>query len=362
MGDGTSARDRFERLAYVVSRSSRPEGAELAVLARDLGATEERILEDLRELTTRDEYRPGGWPGDIRVFVEAGRVQVEHTSFMDRPFRLTDRETVCLALALSGIMAAPTGDGSEQGVGGGQPSLRESFLRRAEQHLSQYADTAGTPNLAIPNRTAEERSIRATLKAAAYERRPCAIRYLKPGAEEPSCRVIHPYLVLYAEETWYVAACCIASDEVRVFRLDRVLSAEHREGVFEVPSAFDADAHAKAGPESWLLASGGEEALVRYSPKLAPWARERASYRNQSMDEHDDGSVTLRHRVVDPLWLATHILRYGVHAEVLEPQSLRDLVADLIREIATSVATAPDPTRPSGSHPTTAACIDQGRR
>lgn len=336
MSDGTSARDRFERLAHVVSRSSRPEGADLAGLARDLGATEERILEDLRELTTRDEYRPGGWPGDIRVFVEAGRVLVEHTSFMERPFRLTNRETVCLALALSGIMTAPTGDGHERGGDGGQSTGWDSFLRRAERQLGQDAAAEDAPNLAIPNRTHEERSIRATLKAAAYERRPCAIRYLKPGAQEPSDRVIHPYLVLYSEETWYAVAYCTASDEVRVFRLDRTLSAEHREGVFEVPDAFDADALAQSGPEGCMLASAGEEALVRYSRKLAPWARERASYRSQPLEEHDDGSVTVRHRVVDPLWLATHVLRYGAHAEVLEPQSLRNLVAGTVREIATS--------------------------
>lgn len=324
MGEGTSARDRFERLAYVVSRSNRPEGAELAVLARDLGATEAQILQDLRELTTRDEYRPGGWPGDVRLFVEAGRVQVEHTSFMDRPFRLTDRETICLALALRGTAtaAADSGDGD---------SVWDAFLRRAERQLGQDSDPGAASNLAVPNRTPEEQSIRATLKSAVYERRPCAILYLKPGAEEPSRRVIHPYVVLYSEETWYAVAYCTAAEEQRVFRLDRVLSAEHRDGVFDVPPDFDAQACAAASPEGWMLASAGQEALVRYSPRLARWVKERASYRSLSMEEHDDGSVTVRHSVADPLWLAAHVLRHGVDAEVLEPRNLRDLVAGLAR-------------------------------
>lgn len=327
MGDGMTARDRFERLAYVVARANRPEGAELAVLARDLGATEAQILQDLRELTTRDEYRPGGWPGDVRLFVEAGRVQVEHTSFMDRPFRLTNRETVCLALALRGITTAAAD-------GGGRASIWDAFLRRAERQLGQDADPGGASNLAVPNRTPGEQSIRATLKAAVYERRPCAIRYLKPGAEEPSRRVIHPYVVIYSEETWYAVAYCIAAEEERVFRLDRVLSAERREGVFDVPPDFDAHACAKTSPEGWMLASAGQEALVRYSPRLARWVRERASYRSLSMEEHDDGSVTVRHSVADPLWLAAHVLRHGVHAEVLEPRNLRDLVAGLARRMA----------------------------
>lgn len=327
MGEGTSARDRFERLAYVVSRSNRPEGAELAALARDLGATEAQILRDLRELTTRDEYRPGGWPGDVRLFVEAGRVQVEHTSFMDRPFRLTDRETVCLALALRGIATATA-------HGGGRASFWDAFLHRAERQLGQDADPGAGSNWAVPNRTPEEQSIRATLKAAVYERRPCDIRYWKPGAEETSRRVIHPYVVLYSEETWYAVAHCTAAEEQRVFRIDRVLSAELREGVFDVPPDFDAHACAKASPEGWMLASASQEALVRYSPELARWLRERASYRSLSMEEHDDGSVTVRHSVADPLWLAAHVLRHGVHAEVLEPRNLRDLVAGLARGMA----------------------------
>lgn len=328
MSDGASARDRFERLAYVVSRSNRPGGAKLAALARDLGVTEAQVLEDLRELTTRDEYRPGGWPGDVRLFVEAGRVQVEHTSFMDRPFRLTDRETVCLALALRGITTTAD-DGREV-------SVWDAFLRRAGRHLGQDADPGTASNVAVPDRTPRderpgERSIRAVLKAAVYERRPCAIRYLKPGADEPSRRVIHPYVVLYSEETWYAVAYCTATEQERIFRLDRVLSAEHRKGAFDVPSDFDPHACAKASPEGWMLASASQEALVRYSPELARWVKERASYRSLSMEEHDDGSVTVRHSVADPLWLASHVLRYGTDAEVLEPPSLRDLVAGLVR-------------------------------
>ena len=337
MADGKTARDSFERLAYVIPRCSQPEGAEVAALARDLGTTESRILNDLQALTTRDEYRPGGWPGDICVLVESGRIQVEHTSFMERPFRLTGGEMFCLALALRGVMSdrrEPDSTANEERASAPLDTPWDAFLRRAEGYLSQNPGSAAVPSLAVSNRTPDVRGIRSTLKTAVYERRPCVIRYLKPGAKEPSRRVIHPYLVLYSEETWYVVAMCTTSREERIFRLDRVLSAGHCDGAFDVPRDFHAQAYLKRSPEGVMIAPNSREALVRYSHKLARWIKERASYRSISMEEHDDGSVAVRHSVADPHWLAAHILRCGVHAEVLEPQDLRDMVGDLARKMA----------------------------
>ncbi len=341
----STARSRFERLAYVVAVASRPGGTDVAALARDLDTTEEQILEDLRELTTRDEYRPGGWPGDIRIFMESGRVEVEHTSFMERPFRLTGREMFCLALALRGVMTDADDEGPSTAAAGnhsgppaGDHTAWDAFLRRAERCLSQSADSDSdaTPNLALPSRTPDLWGIRETLATAVYERRPCAIRYLKPGAEAPSRRVVHPYLVVNSETTWYVVAKCTTVRAERVFRLDRILSLDHCDGTFAVPEEFDADAYLTRTPEGWILDPGSREAVVRYSPAVVRWIEERAAYRSVSLESHDDGSVTVRHSVADPWWLAAHVLRFGADAEVLEPQDLRDMVADVARKMAAS--------------------------
>lgn len=346
---GTTARSRFKRVAYIVAVASRPGGTEVAALARDLDTTDEQVLEDLRELTTRDEYRPGGWPGDIRIFMESGRVEVEHTSFMERPFRLTGREMFCLALALRGVMTEaddepqPTADGRDEADSTAErrpPSTDDTawdaFLRRAERSLSQSVDSEATPNFAVSNRAPDPQGIREALTTAVYERRPCAIRYLKPGAEAPSCRVVHPYLVVHSEATWYVVAKCTTVCAERLFRLDRILSLDHSDGTFATPQDFDAEEYLTRTPEGWILGPGSREAVVRYSPKVARWLEERAEYRSVSMKAHSDGSVTVRHNVADPHWLASHVLRFGVEAEVLAPHDLRNMVADMARKVAAS--------------------------
>ena len=63
-------------------------------------------------------------------------------------------------------------------------------------------------------------------------------------------------------------------------------------------------------------------AKVAFTPRVARWLKEL----------HPDGRegalgryiVTLR--VADPAWLVREVLQYGVEAEVLEPESLREAV------------------------------------
>jgi predicted DNA-binding transcriptional regulator YafY len=128
--DGTRADQRLERLLHVLPAASREEGASLAVLAEELGTTPARILEDLREATTRVYYHPGGWIEDVQVEIESERIRVRRARGLDRPVRLNARELLCLALALRGGDAAVRLRDDE---------ARRALLRRAEAHLAAGA-------------------------------------------------------------------------------------------------------------------------------------------------------------------------------------------------------------------------------
>ena len=101
-------------------------GRSLAELARSLGTSPQQIVKDLEEVTARAYYHPGGWPDDVSILVEADRVRVFHASGLERPARLSERETLCLALGLRGRGAAARL---------GDPHARRALLRRAEEHL-----------------------------------------------------------------------------------------------------------------------------------------------------------------------------------------------------------------------------------
>ncbi len=327
MAEAASARTRFERLAHIIAAASREGGAEVASLARNLGTCEAGVLDDLRELTTRGDYRPGGWPGDILVFLDNDRVRVEHTSFLDRPLRLSGHEHLCLALALRG----------EPAQGSRAPDA-EDLLRLGPSLVAGGRDPGealgSAPGLTLSDRRMGRTEVHRTVVAAAYARRPCVMGYLKLAAGEESRRVVHPYLVVFSDETWYVVGHCVVSQGMRIFRMDRILHASLDEGTFDIPSDFDPGPYLDGGLDELLFASVSRRAYVRYSPRVGRWIRERASYRSISMEDNGDGSVTVCHSVADPDWLARHVLRYGGEAVVEGPEDLRRRVRDIARRLA----------------------------
>lgn len=330
-----SARTRFERLAYVIAAASREGGAEIRSVARELGVSEADVLQDIQELTTRDDYRSCGWPADILLFLSNDRVTVEHASFGERPLRLSPREHLCLALALRGESS------SEGSAGDAADLLRLGETLVARGRVRARDAPGALPGVTLSERREGQSEVRRTVVAAAYARRPCVLRYLKLAADGESRRVVHPYLVVFSDETWYVVGHCVQSEEVRIFRMDRILSASLADGTFDVPGDFDPGDYVDAGMDELLFSSTSRKAYVRYSPQVAPEIRERASHRSLSMEDNGDGSVTVCHAVADPHWLLSHVLRHGGDAVVEAPDDLRRLVRDATRRLA-GLAREPD--------------------
>lgn len=339
MTDGRTAEARLERLLHVLPAAGREGGASLSELAAALGTSRERILEDLDQLTGRVYYHPGGWPDDVRILLGPDRVQVIHAAGFKRPRRLSARETLCLALALRGTAASSHI---------ADPEGREALLKRAESRLatSRMPDATGEggsarpseptrppkPPFAVADYTPDESEHRETLLRAARERVACGIMYLKPGARDAEGRLIHPYALVHAEGWWYAVAHCCVRDDVRAFRVDRVLEASPSDTTFDVPEGFDASRYVKGGR---VYATDQDiEVRVRYSRRIAPWIRERAAVGMISMTEEPDGSIVLSHRVADPHWVVTQVLQYGAEAEVLEPDDLRGMVRDVALRLA----------------------------
>ena len=327
MSDGRTARARLERLLHVLPAARREGGVRLADVASALGASEARILEDLEEVTARAYYHPGGWPDDVQILMQHDRVRVLHTGGVDRPVKLSPAETLCLSLALRGTAASAALAGEQE---------REALLRRAERHLAALPDEKMDAGLAAPERSPDPEGIRELLVAAAGRRRACAIHYVKPGADDGSVRVVHPYGMAYGEGHWYAVGHCTLEQGLRIFRLDRILAADVTEQEFEPPAGFSVDELVRNGR---VYRAEAERPLrVRYSPRIARWIRERAHWESAELEELEDGSVVLRHRFADPWWAVSQALQYGAEAEILDPADVRALVAQVAKELSGSAA------------------------
>ena len=328
MSRTTTADLRLERLLYVLPAAMRDGGASLSELARALDTTEQHLLQDLDEVTSRVYYRPGGWPDDVQIQIEQDRVRVVHASGFERPTQLSRTETLCLALALRGTAASAHMDDA---------AARGRLLERAEAHLGRAVaapapgESEAGPAIGSSDLGPDPEGIRETLMVAARDRRACGLWSAKAGAADGSLRVVHPYAIAYGEGAWYAVAYCTVEQGIRIFRMDRVLAADLAEGSFSVPDDFDVSAYVQNGRVYHAVAE--REARVRYSPRIASWIRERARWEPERMEDADDGSVVVRHPAADPHWVVGHALAYGAEAEVLEPEEIRALVRDVVREV-----------------------------
>jgi len=303
----TTASEQLERLLYILPRAARDGGVRLEELAEALGTTAEQIVHDLEEVTTRAYYHPAGSAEDLQILIEGDRATIFSPGKFRRPVALSPLESAALALGFR-ILAAE-----------GDPTIRADLLARAARLEARVADTPTEDlarGVAVDAGDRGDGDIAARVREAARTHRRCSIRYLKLGAEAPEERNVDTYALVNAAAGWYMLGHCHMREAMRAFRLDRVLDATIREESYEVPADFDPSAWTT--PDGRLFWADREaEVVVRYSPKVADWLRERGP-----VEEQKDGSVLVRHQVGDVRWVVEHVLGYGVDAEVVGPGEL----------------------------------------
>jgi proteasome accessory factor C len=166
----------------------------------------------------------------------------------------------------------------------------------------------------------------ALVRRSMRDRRKLALIYRGSRSEESSRRIVCPYAPVFASGAWYLVAHCERSEAIRVFRLDRIETAEPLPERFEVPGDFTLDGIVRGGK---VFHGAPEESVrIHYRPTVARWIAEREG---RSLDP--DGSLTLEHPLADTRWVVRHVLQYGAEAEVLAPESARRAVRQALEAI-----------------------------
>jgi predicted DNA-binding transcriptional regulator YafY len=259
-------------------------------------------------------YLEAGAVADIMVGLESGRVRVSTTGHLHRPVRLSPAEAAALDLGIR-LLAAEREDPA---LAGAMADIIEQVARSIPRELLERVAADGDPDAGD--------AVRALVVDAARRRRRLRMRYLKLDAEAPDDREVEPYAVVYGEGCWYVVGRCLERDGVRAFRIDRILEAAVTADAFESPADFDPAVYLAEGRV--YRADEEVDVMVCYDARVAPYVREGGEGELQ-----DDGGLVVRHRVADPGWLVRHVLQYGRHARVLEPDDFVRLVQEAARRV-----------------------------
>ncbi len=160
------------------------------------------------------------------------------------------------------------------------------------------------------------------------------IKYRTGHNEQHRSRVVDPYGILYWNNKWYTVGFCHLRNEVRSFRVERILQIKRTQIMFKRPDVFSLrdfflqnllpDPASKDGVIS-LIISGRAEVLDDLCIHwfLSHYLKDRTS--NQAVFLLDE---TIIHEYV-PYFL----LSYGKAIKVIEPQSLKKKLVSVASEL-----------------------------
>ncbi len=307
---------QLQRILNVVPQLADGDDHRIADIAAHIGSDEQTVVRDLKSLTERFDV-PGGFSDGVRVYVENEQVSVLSNHFL-RPMRLTTQELCALELGIAMLthQRAPNEHGT-----------LESARNRLREILSQLpGDRVPDVPMHAAVGALGPSDVFTVVREAVLEQRQVHLTYRKVGSLVSDVRDVCPYELVASNGLVYLAAFCLREQDFRVFRLDRVQSAELRDDTFERRDNFDVSQILTHGRV--FHGEAPEALVVRYSPKIARWIAER-----EGLALAADGSLTTVMPLADSAWATRFVLQYGPDAEVLEPQSLRDQLREAMQAL-----------------------------
>lgn len=284
--------------------------ARLPDVARTFGVPERQLRRDLDLVFCCG--LPGHMPDDlIDVNIEGDTITLTNADTIARPLRLTVEEALALLVGLR-VLAGTRGPGDRDVVDRLAAKL-ESAAGEATADEPAAVAAAGE-RVAVATEDVDEVSAAAT--DALTCRRRLHLRYHVPGRDETTSREVDPMRLLLVDGRSYLEAWCRRAEDVRLFRLDRVVDVSVLDTAADVP----ADAVPRDLDEGLYRPSPQDVAVDLELEAAGRWVSEY--YPCESVTELGEGRLAVRIRTPDTRWIRRLALRLGRSGRITAPDEL----------------------------------------
>ncbi len=311
MNGGQGAKDQVGRLLTLVPMLHIHGQMRLGDAARALGVTPNQLLKDLKVLFLVG--LPGGYPDDLIDVdldplegpdgpIDDGMIRVSNADYLARPLRLNATEASAVIVAMR---AMRNGAGDET-----RPIVDRALAKLEAAAAAGPAATTFDPG--ADGVDPDALALEARLREATDRQQQLRLTYYVPARDEESDRVVDPRGVVTSGGLTYLDAWCHSAEAPRLFRLDRIKTAELLETSIATPPT------APRSLAAGLFAQSDDTTPVTLH--LAPPARWVVEYYPvQAVRPKRGGAVEVDLQVADRRWLRRLLLRLAPHAAVLEP-------------------------------------------
>lgn len=312
---------RINRLVRLIVLLQAGQAGSPDELAQMLGVSRRTLFRDLNVL------KDAGVPH----FYEPGEGYRLGESYFLPPINLTITET--LGLLLLGKQAAAARHQPMMGLA--LSAINKLIVSVPEPLRKACADVMSHVSIDPGGqvRSRREPTHYATLGRCIDEGRACRMTYRGPVESSPLICRLEPYALHFASRAWYVFGRTDVHDEVRMFKLARIVALEPLDDRFKPPKRFDP---AQKMGKAWRMIPEGKVYRIEllFSPRVATNVEEVRWHDSQQTKRLADGRLRMTLEVDGLNEIAWWICGYADQVEVKKPKALRDRVKEMHKRAA----------------------------
>lgn len=299
MGAGARLRRLLSIVPWIVDHP----GAPVDEVCTRFGIREAELLGALEMLRFVGVY-PFSPDALIDVVIEDGSVWLHLAQPFGRPLRLTPEEGIALVAAGRSMVGAPGAD-------------PDGSLARGLAKLAGSIGITDEASVEVQLAEAVAPEILERVRQAAHERRRLAIDYYSFARDDRSTREVDPYRVYADQGRWYVAAWCHRAEGERIFRVDRIRSAELLDTVFDGGAVASSTGVGTGDgrPDNFDPGPDAPRVILDLDADAA-WVADH--YPHVSLDDLGSGRFRITLVVTARPWLERLLLTLGPSADIVE--------------------------------------------
>jgi predicted DNA-binding transcriptional regulator YafY len=169
-----------------------------------------------------------------------------------------------------------------------------------------------------------------TVQWALIEGKQITGEYTSPRLQKTFQFTLHPYRLCLSGQAWYLIARISEEDGPKTFRVARFHSVRMIDAAAQVPAEFSLEDYFG---NAWNVFRGETtyDIEIEFTKDAANLVTETQWHKTQTVKRHPDGRATLSFKVAGLDEILWWVLGWSGRAKVIQPEELRELVAEQLR-------------------------------
>lgn len=210
------------------------------------------------------------------------------------------------------------------------PALKSRLLALLPEDLVQAKELLKRVKVVTPSVRVIDAPYFGVVGIALARRLRLRITYFTRTRSKENAREISPLRLVNWRGRWYLDAWCHETAKLKTFAVENIRFAEILDVHCRVVAMRDIE---KTLDSTYGIFSGGEQktAVIKIDSVLTPYEISSVWHPKQTVQKHEDGTMTLSVPYANETEIAGEIMRLGQHARVVSPQSLIDYLQQQYR-------------------------------